>query len=129
VTERPATLVSGFVLDAPDPQALAGFYEALLGWSRAWDDPTWVKLMPPDGRLPGLSFQLEPVHQRPAWPSTTDHQQMQAHLDVGVADLGPAVAYAEELGATQAEWQPQDDVRVMLDPVGHPFCLFLTDQL
>ena len=29
------------------------------------------------------------------------------------------------LGATLAEFQPQDDVRVMLDPAGHPFCLYL----
>lgn len=28
------------------------------------------------------------------------------------------------LGATLAEWQPQEHVRVMLGPVGHPFCLF-----
>ena len=36
-----------------------------------------------------------------------------------------AVAYAEECGARQAVLQPQDDVRVMLDPAGHPFCLYL----
>ena len=24
-----------------------------------------------------------------------------------------------------ADFQPQDDVRVCLDPAGHPFCLFL----
>ncbi len=24
--------------------------------------------------------------------------------------------------------QPQDDVRVMLDPAGHPFCLFATSE-
>jgi hypothetical protein len=28
------------------------------------------------------------------------------------------------LGATQAAYQPQDDVRVLIDPDGHPFCLF-----
>jgi hypothetical protein len=35
------------------------------------------------------------------------------------------VAHAVELGARQADFQPQDDVRVMLDPDGHPFCLYL----
>lgn len=34
------------------------------------------------------------------------------------------VERAIALGATLAEWQPQEHVRVMLDPVGHPFCLF-----
>jgi len=28
-------------------------------------------------------------------------------------------------GAVLAESQPQDDVRVLFDPSGHPFCLFL----
>jgi hypothetical protein len=29
------------------------------------------------------------------------------------------------VGAVLAEVQPQDDVRVLFDPSGHPFCLFL----
>ena len=47
------------------------------------------------------------------------------HLDLKVAALEAAVAEAVQLGATQAHYQPQDDVRVMLDPAGHPFCLYL----
>ena len=35
------------------------------------------------------------------------------------------VAYASERGAVLAEHQPQEKVRVMLDPAGHPFCLYL----
>ena len=31
----------------------------------------------------------------------------------------------EQAGATLADFQPQEDVRVYLDPAGHPFCLFL----
>ncbi len=50
---------------------------------------------------------------------------MQLHLDFQVEDLPAAVARAEALGARQADHQPQDDVRVLLDPDGHPFCLFL----
>ena len=46
------------------------------------------------------------------------------HLDFEVSDLPAAVADAVELGAVEAEYQPQDDVRVMLDPAGHPFCLY-----
>ena len=42
-----------------------------------------------------------------------------------VEDLAPAVADALELGATLADFQAQDDVRVLLDPAGHPFCLYL----
>jgi hypothetical protein len=43
-------------------------------------------------------------------------QQMMMHLDIGVEDL--------DAGAVLAAHRPQDDVRVMLDPEGHPFCLF-----
>jgi len=46
------------------------------------------------------------------------------HLDIATDDLEAAVAFAIECGATQAEFQPQEDVRVMFDPDGHPFCLF-----
>jgi hypothetical protein len=53
---------------------------------------------------------------------------MMIHLDIGVADLAAGVAWALQAGATLAEHQPQPDVRVLLDPAGHPFCLFL-DQI
>jgi len=46
------------------------------------------------------------------------------HLDIAVADLDAAVGWALTLGARQADYQPQEHVRVMLDPIGHPFCLF-----
>jgi hypothetical protein len=35
------------------------------------------------------------------------------------------VAHAVAQGATLAGFQPQEDVRVFLDPAGHPFCLYL----
>ena len=33
------------------------------------------------------------------------------------------------LGASLAPVQPQTDVRVLLDPAGHPFCLWDPDEL
>ncbi len=47
------------------------------------------------------------------------------HLDLEVPDLESAVKAATEAGATEAEHQPQETVRVMLDPDGHPFCLYV----
>ena len=44
------------------------------------------------------------------------------HLDIEVDDLGAAGTWAISLGAVPAECQPQDDVRVYIDPAGHPFC-------
>jgi hypothetical protein len=49
------------------------------------------------------------------------------HLDVQVGDLDSAVEEALALGATLADSQPQENVRVMLDPAGHPFCLCRDD--
>ena len=47
------------------------------------------------------------------------------HLDIQVNDLEAAVAHALEAGARLADYQSQERVRVLFDPAGHPFCLFL----
>jgi hypothetical protein len=46
-----------------------------------------------------------------------------------VVDLEAALAHAVAAGATVAEFQPQADVRVLYDPVGHPFCLYVDRDL
>lgn len=119
----PFTL-SGVVLDCPDPQELAGFYERLLGWPRVQDEEDWVKIVPRSGGT-GVSFQAEPHFTAPVWPAATGAQQMQLHLDFEVADLAAAVAHALDCGARLAPYQAQGDCQVLLDPVGHPFCVFL----
>lgn len=112
------------VLGTPDPHGLAVFYQKLLGWPMRTDEPEWVTLRPEDGGA-GLSFQLEPDHVPPVWPGGREDQQMQLHLDIEVDDLAAAAAVATEAGGVLAEFQPQDDVRVFLDPAGHPFCLWI----
>jgi len=118
--------LSGLVHGAPDAQFLAAFYGRLLGWPVEQDEPDWVKLSAPDGG-PGLSFQTEPDYVKPTWPAGPGDQQMMMHLDIEVDDLDATGAHAIAAGATLAEYQPQDDVRVYFDPAGHPFCLFLAD--
>lgn len=118
--------VSATVLGAPDPSALARFYSALLGWPVAVDEGDWAIVREPHGGT-GLSFQHEPGHEAPTWPPVEGEQQMMMHLDVGVDDLDTGVAWALECGATLAAHQPQEGVRVMVDPVGHHFCLFPVD--
>lgn len=82
---------------------------------------TSVTIGAPDPRA------LAGFHTPPAWPSVSGVQQIMAHLDIAVRDLDGAVTLAVDVGATLVDYQPQDDVRVMLDPAGHPFCLFLWD--
>jgi catechol 2,3-dioxygenase-like lactoylglutathione lyase family enzyme len=112
------------VLDAPDPGALADFYRALLGWTVTAEEPDWVKLVPPGGGA-GLAIQREELHEPPRWPARPGGQQMQSHLDIETDDLAAAVALARSLGARPADVQPAEDVRVCLDPAGHPFCLWV----
>jgi catechol 2,3-dioxygenase-like lactoylglutathione lyase family enzyme len=123
VTDRPSFTLTSTVLDSRDPRALAGFYRQLLGWPVGSEDDTWVTLRPEGGGA-GLSFQLEPDHVPPVWPADPAAPQMQAHLDIEVDDLAAACAVAEAAGATAAAFQPQETVRVYLDPAGHPFCLW-----
>lgn len=52
---------------------------------------------------------------------------MMMHLDIAVENLEVGVEWALEVGATLAAHQPQEGVRVMLDPAGHLFCLFAAD--
>lgn len=115
------------VLGAPDPQVLGEFYAKLLGWNVVESDADWVAVEAPDARSSshwhGLSFQREQHWVPPVWPAVPGQQQMTMHLDIGVDDLEAAVAWALEVGATLAGFQPQEHVRVMLDPAGNPFCL------
>ncbi len=111
-------------IGAPDPHTLGRFYHQLIGGELTADEPDWVILRPPGGGV-GISFQTETVYTPPRWPARPDDQQMMMHLEIGVDDLDGALALATAAGARLAEYQPQDDVRVCLDPAGHPFCLWL----
>jgi catechol 2,3-dioxygenase-like lactoylglutathione lyase family enzyme len=113
----------GVVLDAPDAPALAHFYSDLLGWEISGESPEDAALSPTSG-VAYLAIQTSEGYVRPTWPNVDQQQQMMMHLDFQVDDMGAAVAHALELGAEEAEHQPQEDVRVMLDPAGHPFCLY-----
>jgi catechol 2,3-dioxygenase-like lactoylglutathione lyase family enzyme len=114
----------GTVLDAPDAPTLARFYARLLGWEISSEEPSFATVGPPDG-VAYLGFQTSEGYEPPVWPNADGSQQMMMHLDFEVSDLETSVAHAIELGAQQAAHQPQDDVRVLLDPAGHPFCLYV----
>ncbi|MGI8877799.1 MAG: VOC family protein [Candidatus Limnocylindria bacterium] len=133
---RPPMRISGPVLDAPDVAALTRFYEQLLGWEvEDIDGPRpgrpagdgWSRLRPADGSTK-IEIQFEEHYVRPVWPGAPGTQGMQIHLDIWVEDVAAGVAWATACGATEAEHQPEDRdhdrLRIMLDPAGHPFCLW-----
>jgi len=127
MSDTPRMKLTGIVLDTPDTAGLAHFYRRLLGCSTIKEEPGWVMLAAPDGGA-GLSFQEETAYVRPVWPAGPGDQQMMLHLDIEVEDLAAASTYAASLGAVLADFQPQDQVRVFLDPAGHPFCLYHDDE-
>jgi len=114
----------GLCVEAPDPQALADFYAAVLGWPVVNRDEHSAAIQVGETNS-FISFQEAAEYVRPVWPAEPGKQLMMMHIDVAVDDVVAAVAAAEELGATLGEYQPQEDCIVLLDPVGHPFCLYL----
>ncbi|MFI7702613.1 VOC family protein [Nonomuraea sp. NPDC049480] len=117
------------------PRELARFYSRMLDLPVTADEGPgpdepetggWAQIRPPEHVAAlTLSFEYERSYARPVWPSAPGRQNATQHLDIKVDDLPAAVEWAVACGAVPAEFQPQDDVRVMLDPDGHPFCLFL----
>ena len=134
--ERPRIVFRGAVLNASDVTVLARFYERLLGWQvrdlvgpRPGMPPGhgWAMLLSDDGKFK-IEIQFDEYHVPPVWPGQAGSQSMQLHLDFRVEDVAIAVDWALSCGARQAEPQPANRdpnrLRIMLDPSGHPFCLF-----
>jgi hypothetical protein len=117
----------GTAIEAPDPAALAAFYSGLLDWPVVHEEPGTAIVKPPQDSI-FMVFQLAEDYMPPVWPPAPGDQRAMMHLDLQVQDLDAAVADAVALGARVAEFQPQDNVRVLLDPAGHPFCLCLDEE-
>ena len=106
------------------PSGAGALLRANAGVGDRDDEPGWVTLRNPAGGV-GLGFHIEDAYTPPVWPSQPGEQLMMGHLEIRVDDLEAACAHAQACGATLADFQPQEDVRVHLDPDGHPFCLYL----
>jgi len=122
-------------IDCEDADAMADFYSRLLGWEildRGGHNPrtggsNWVRLQNPGG-LPMVAFGARDWYARPVWPEEAALQQKMMHMEIGVDNLEASVTLAVEAGGRPAPHQPPDrdpkTLRVMLDPSGHPFCLY-----
>jgi catechol 2,3-dioxygenase-like lactoylglutathione lyase family enzyme len=116
----------GCAIEAPDPDALARFYSELLGWPIGHQEPGTTVVAAPGGST-YIVFQESESYRAPVWPPTEGEQRPMMHLDFQVGDLDTAVAEAVALGAVIADFQPRQNIRVLFDPVGHPFCLCRDD--
>lgn len=122
----------GVCIDCADAESLARFYERLLGWPiTARDGVAWIQLRDPAGGI-GLNIQAEAWYEPPTWPEQPGAQHKMLHFEIEVDDLDAAIARALDAGGTIATPQPADRdpdrLHVMLDPAGHPFCLFLPGE-
>lgn len=127
-TDRPCRRLTGVCLDCADADELAQFYGQLLGWEITARDGGWTALRDPAGGV-ALAFQTEQWYKPPVWPEQPGAKDKMLHLEIEVDDIETAVAYAVSMGGTVAAPQPEDrapdQLRVMLDPAGHPFCLYV----
>jgi catechol 2,3-dioxygenase-like lactoylglutathione lyase family enzyme len=132
---QPSLRVTSVTIGTDQPHVLAEFYAHLLGRPVTTDEPAipddpdrggWAQIRTPEGEAgPTLNFEYERNFARPVWPSVPGQQTASQHLDIWVDDLDAAVAWAVDQGATLSEVQFLKDVRVLFDPSGHPFCLFV----
>ena len=128
--ERVELRATSVTIAAPDPRELAAFYARVLGLQVTHSDPPhqdepdaagWAQIKTASLTL---NFEFERCWEPPVWPAQPARQVATQHLDIWVSDVDAAVGWAVECGARLADAQPQEDVRVMVDPAGHPFCLF-----
>ncbi len=116
-------------IDCADAGPVARFYERLLGFEMSdFEPPAGAELRDPGGGV-DISIHGDTGYERPTWPERPGEQAKMLHFEVEVDDLQAAIATALEAGGEEAPWQPpdrdRDRLRIMLDPAGHPFCLFL----
>ena len=128
---RPRIEWKGLAIDCADAPPMARFYEGLLGFEIHEVGPRWAQLFDPAGGV-HLNIQGGEWYRPPTWPEQPGELTKMMHLEVQVDDLEAALALALELGGSEAPWQPPDRnparLRIVLDPAGHPLCLFLEGE-
>jgi catechol 2,3-dioxygenase-like lactoylglutathione lyase family enzyme len=121
-SDRPLIKLGTINMDCRDSQPMADFYGALLGWEIRWRDGDFIILGNPEGG-PDISFQPYKDYEPPVWPEQPGALWKMIHFDMPVSDLDVGLAHALSCGARLADFQGRDDLRVLLDPAGHPFCI------
>lgn len=129
MTATPLIHWTTLTIDCSDAEVLGAFYSRLLGWEvTARDGAGWLQVRNPQGGI-SLNIQAEDAYEPPVWPEQPGLQSKMMHFEVLVTDLDAAVRVVLECGGTEALHQPTERdrtrLRIMLDPAGHPFCLFV----
>lgn len=108
----------GLVLDCADPEALAAFWAAALGYVTLGSAGNYVLLVAADGSQPKLLLQRVPE------PKTVKNRM---HLDIETADIHGEAARLEALGARRVTPEAMSEHGsswvLMEDPEGNEFCV------
>jgi predicted enzyme related to lactoylglutathione lyase len=104
------------VLDSLDPETLAGFWAAAIGYRVARSEGVFVILMPEDGSGPPLLL------QRVEEPKSGKNRM---HVDIETQDVEAAAARLTSLGATRLSNEPLEELGArwitLADPEGNEF--------
>ena len=108
----------GLVLDCADPERLATFWSAALGYTTVGGAGNYVMLVDPDGEQPKLLLQAVDEAK------TTKNRM---HLDIETPDVDAEVARLETLGARRLEPDARSEHGtrwvIMEDPEGNELCV------
>ena len=107
----------GLVLDCADPERLAEFWSAALGYTTLGGAGSYVLLVDEKGTQPKLLLQRVPE------PKTTKNRM---HLDIECPDVAGESGRLEALGATRVQGPMSEHGStwvVMHDPEGNEFCV------
>ena len=116
---------SSYQIDTPQGVRAITDYNGVNGFGRKPDIVTMNNAHSThftDDPEEGITYVLN------GWPSKPGEQIMMMHLEVLVDDLAAGCAHAQACGAVLAAYQPQETVRVHLDPDGHPFCIYIDNE-
>lgn len=119
-TGMPIGSLHEIVVDCANPEALARFWQSMIGGEVDVEGRDWVVL---DGDDEGFFIGFQRVPERKA-------AKNRIHLDVLVDDLATAVDAAEQLGARTVGTVVEEhdgSFQVMADPEGNEFC-FVTED-
>jgi hypothetical protein len=122
------SLLSDVVLDCEDPERLAAFWCAVLGYERVTGGDDWLVIGPPgrDHPLADLRNRSRPANLAFVVVPEGKTVKNRIHLDVIPIDIGQddEVERLLELGASRVDvGQGDEDWVVLADPEGNEFCV------
>ena len=110
-----------------DFEEMIALYTGMFGIQVLDKEERWAMVGDAEAGMT-INIQAEDWYVPPVWPENAGVQSKMMHFEILVENVDRAVARAISLGASEAPNQPADRdpsrLRVLLDPAGHPFCLW-----